>query len=248
MKRLGPLVALGVGAYLVFALITLPAKVVLTYFAPDDLKAAGVSGSAWHGRAQFVQYGVTNLGSLEWDVHPLALLTGRVRADVRLRRLDGFVESELTMAPGNRVTFVDLSAALPLSALPSNIAPGGWGGTVNAKLARLALVEGWPVAAEGTVEAINLMSPGQRAIEIGSYRITFPAGQASEDTLVGTLNDIGGPLQVSGTLQLKPDRSYVVEGLIATRPDAPSNVNQALRYLGPADAQGRRPFTFAGSI
>lgn len=248
MKRLWPLVALGIGAYLVFALITLPAKVVLTHFAPDDLRAAGVSGSAWHGRAQFIQYGVTNLGSVEWDLHPLVLLTGRVRADVRMRRLDGFVETELTMSPGNRVTLVDLTAALPLAALPPNIAPSSWSGTVNAKLARLALVEGWPVEAEGTVEAIDLTSGGERSIEIGSYRITFPPEQASEDTLTAAVNDIGGPLQVSGTLQLKSDRNYVLEGLIAPRPDAPANVTQALQYLGPADAQGRRPFSFAGSI
>jgi hypothetical protein len=65
--------------------------------------------------------------------------------------------------------------------------------------------------------------------------------------LTGALDDLGGPLDVTGSLQLLADRSYVVEGLIAARADAPADISQMLQFLGPADQQGRRPFSLAGS-
>jgi general secretion pathway protein N len=53
---------------------------------------------------------------------------------------------------------------------------------------------------------------------------------------------------VNGTVQLNKNRSYLVQGMIATRPGAPDDMSRSLEILGPADAQGRRPFTFEGSM
>jgi hypothetical protein len=52
---------------------------------------------------------------------------------------------------------------------------------------------------------------------------------------------------VNGTLSLGADRSYVIDGLVAPRPDATPAVTDTLRYLGAPDAQGRRPFSVAGT-
>jgi len=90
--------------------------------------------------------------------------------------------------------------------------------------------------------------PARQPVNRGSYKIALPAQKSPPGTLTGDLSDIGGPLQVTGTLQLKPDRSYLIEGLIAPRPDAPSDVVNTLQFLGAADAQGRRPFSLAGTL
>jgi general secretion pathway protein N len=249
MKKLWPLVALGIGAYLLFALITLPAGVVLAPLKSSGIEVAGVSGTAWKGHAQALQIQGTRLGSVEWNLHVLSLFTARLTADVKLTRTDGFAQTELTLKPGGGTSFKDLSASLPLSALPPNVIPGGWAGTLNARLAHLGVEHGWPRSVDGTIEAVNITGPARKPANMGSYKVTFPAKQdAAADTLTGALTDTGGPLQVTGTVQLKPDRSYVIEGLIATRADAPSDVVNALQYLGPADPQGRRPFSFAGTL
>jgi hypothetical protein len=39
----------------------------------------------------------------------------------------------------------------------------------------------------------------------------------------------------------------VVEGLVAPRADASKAVTDTLRFLGTPDAQGRRPFSLAGT-
>lgn len=248
MKRVWPLLALGIGAFVVFALFTLPAGVVLSRLASAGVVTAGVSGTAWKGEAQVLQIDGVQVGSVQWNLHLLALLAARLSADVKVTRVDGFAQATVSAGSGGRVEFKELTASLPLGSLPSNVVPGGWTGTANLKLAQLALENGWPVSATGTVEGIDITGPANKPVNRGSYKITFPVEGAPADTLTGALSDLGGPLQVAGTVQLKTDRSYLIEGLIATRPDAPRDVVNALQFLDEPDAQGRRPFSVSGTM
>jgi general secretion pathway protein N len=242
------LVALGIGAFILFALFTLPARVALSWLAPDEISTAGVSGTLWEGRAEVVQIRDALLGGIEWDLHVLALFTGRLSADVKLTRTDGFAQTALTLKPGGTIGFEQLTASLPLRALPAGVAPGGWTGTVNIKLDGLTLDEGWPISAAGTIEVRDVTGPANQPVNRGSYKIALPAQTSTPGALSGDLSDMGGPLQVTGTVQLKPDRSYLIDGLVAPRPDAPADVVKTLQFLGPGDAQGRRPFSVAGTL
>ena len=103
MKRLWPLAALGIAAYLLFALFTLPASILVSRLAPLGIVAAGVDGTVWKGRAQVLQAGNTHLGSATWDLHPLSLFLARLQADVKLTRTDGFAQTTITAMPSGRV-------------------------------------------------------------------------------------------------------------------------------------------------
>jgi general secretion pathway protein N len=248
MKKIWRLVALGVVAYLLFALTTLPARIVVAPLAARGIHMNGVTGTVWNGAAQVVQIGRVGLGSIRWDLHTLSLFLGRAVADVKVTRVDGFAQATVTATPAGRISFSDLTASLPLSTLPSTIAPGGWNGKLNIKLPTLVLVNRWPISAAGTVEILDLLGPARRPAAMGSYKLTFPE-KASPDVLAGALTDSGGPLQIAGTLELKAaDRSYVVNGLVSTRPDAPKDLVNTLQFLGPPDAQGRRPISLAGTM
>ena len=250
MKRIWPLVVLGVAAYSVFALATLPASFVTSRLAPFGINAAGVSGTAWNGRAQVLQAGAANLGGATWKLHPLALLSARLHADVQLTRRDGFAKTGVLLSPSGRTRFSQLTASIPFSALPPTLFPGGWNGTLNLKLAELTVDHGWPVSAVGTIEAVDLIGPARKPAKVGSYKVVLPAPNqtAAKDVLAGALTDMGGLLQITGTLQLKADRSYLIEGLVATRPETPRDVADSLQFLGTPDAQGRRPFSLAGTF
>lgn len=248
MKRSWQLLVLGLGAYLLFALVSFPAGLALSWFAPENLAAYGVSGTLWRGRAEVVIVDDAHLGGVQWSLHVLPLFTAKLVADFELTRVDGHARGRLSASPGGRLRFENLDGSLPLSALPGGIIPPGWTGTLRLNLAQLTIEDAWPTGAEGTVDALAVTGPPGRPTNLGNYRISFPAQPSSQQSLTGALTDIGGPLQVTGTLQLKEDRSYVIDGLIATRPDAPAGVASTLQYLGPADAQGRRPFSLAGSL
>lgn len=246
MKKIWPLAVLGIVAYLVFAIATLPAQLLLSRLAPTVV-ASGVRGTVWNGQAQVVQIGSMALGAVEWKLHALPLLMARLSADVKVTRPDGFVQTSLDGGLSGAVTFKDLTGSIPLSSVAAAAAPGGWTGTLNVRLAALTLDNGWPISADGLLEVVDLTGPARRPANMGSYKVTFPPGPAGED-LVGAIADAGGPLEIAGNIRLKPDRSYVIEGVVAARPDAPKSVADTLQYLGTPDAQGRRPFSLAGTL
>jgi general secretion pathway protein N len=247
--KLWSLIALGVGSYLLFALWTLPATIVLSRLAASGVHADGVTGTVWNGSAEVLQIGQTSVGKLQWQLRPLPLFAGRASADVTLVRSDGSARGRITVRRG-AIDFEKLNAALPISSLPMTMVPGGWIGEVNLKLDSLSLENGWPTRATGTVQVIDVTGPPNRPINMGSFQVTLPAPGAKPEAgaLAGAITDLGGPLQVNGTLQLKPDRTYVVEGSVATRPEAPADVAKGLQYLGAPDANGQRPFSIAGSL
>src|SRR5215212_9068320 len=103
MKKVWPLLALGIGAFALFALVTLPAATLLSLFHPPGVALSGVSGTIWKGRAQAVRSGNLHVGSVEWDLNILPLFTGKLGADVKITRSDGFAEGEIAVS-GARVT------------------------------------------------------------------------------------------------------------------------------------------------
>ena len=249
MKRLWPLVALGVSAFIIFALVTLPAGVVLSWLGSAGISAGGVSGTIWNGRAQVLQVQGAHIGGVEWKLHVLPLFTAHLSADVKVTRIDGFATTKFSASPAGTIRLQDLTASMPLSVLPPHAIPGGWTGTLNGKFTQLTLEKGWPTEVGGTLDLIDLTGPARNPSKAGSYRIVFDPAASTAELLKGAIADAGdGPLQVAGTLELKPDRSYKLDTLIAARPNAPRNLVQALEFLGPPDAQGRRQFATEGTM
>ena len=249
MKRLWPLVALGVGAFVLFALVSFPASVVLSWLDSTGVTAGGVSGTIWSGRAQVLQIQGVHVGSVEWKLHILPLFTAHANADVKVTRIDGFATTQLSAGFGGTVRLKSMTASLPLSALPTYVVPGGWNGTLNGRFAEVTLEHGWPTRVDGTLDVVDLNGPARHPDKVGSYRIVFDPSASTAEVLKGAISDAGdGPLQISGTIELKSDRSYALDALVAARPNAPRNLVQTLEFLGPPDAQGRRQFSMAGTM
>ncbi|MFO7305032.1 MAG: type II secretion system protein N [Gammaproteobacteria bacterium] len=242
------LIGLAAVAYVLFAIVTFPASIVLAQFRDQGVAAVGIEGTIWKGRVQLLQVHGVNVGRAEWDLDAPALLTLKLRANVRVTRPDGFLQSQLTLTRGS-VRFTDLTASLPLAALGA-IAPAGWQGTTNLRFAELVLENGWPTVASGMVEILNLEHVAQRSPLTGSYKLTFPETNvdSTHGALRGVLTELEGPLEIDGTLELRPDRSYLLSGLVAAKPDAPRNLAAQLQLLGPPDPNGKRQFSLEGTL
>lgn len=249
MKRPWPLAVLGLAAFLIFALTTLPANVVLSRLGDQGVYAGGVSGTLWRGEAKVMQVGALMLGEVKWRVHVLPLFIARLTVDVDARRTDGFATGTVSLTPGGKLHARDLTASLPLTALPPQVLPGGWRGTIGVRLDELHLQDDWPTHAMGTVDVLDLAGPAQQPTDLGSYRISFSEAQTDAQTLAGMLQDAGdGPLEVAGTLRLKAERSYELDTLLKARPGAPASLTRSLEFISPPDAEGRRQFSMAGSL
>jgi general secretion pathway protein N len=240
-----PLIAIGLAAFLLTLLVGLPAR-ALAPLLPPRVTVGTLEGTVWRGRTDALAVDGQTIGALRWQLHPLHLFLGRVALDTELDRGDGQARAELRLGFSG-MEARDVEAHLPLSALPRNVVPAGWSGVLRAELARVSLPKGAVPRIEGTIELRNLKAPPPQGAAIGSYSLLFDATSKQKDRLVGKVKDLDGPMQVEGTLSLGADRSYVVEGLVAPRPDASKAVTDTLRFLGTPDAQGRRPFSLAGT-
>jgi general secretion pathway protein N len=249
MTRPRVLVALGVGAFVLLWVVTLPAQVVVGRLGKLGVEATGVSGSVWNGQAAMVRVRTVPLGHLDWTLHPLKLLTGHASATVALKQGSSFAQGDVSVGLSGRITLNDVSASWPLASLAAAGLPAGWTGTATAQLSELVMENGLPVTLTGSIDLLNLVGPANRPASLGSYRATFPSTTGSTgDGIAADLKDMDGPIAVTATLRVQRDRSYLIEGQIATRPEASPQVVSALQYLGEADAAGRRPFSLSGTF
>jgi hypothetical protein len=246
------LLALGIGVYLAFAIVSFPASVAHRWFSPEGVALAAVNGTLWRGRA--AQGGVQGLAfsNLRWRLKPLPLVLGRLDLTAEADLATGFARSDVLVA-GNRVELTELSASTDLQTFRELFTLGDVRGQISLTLDRLELIDGWPVSASGQARIANLAVPpllpigGVTRIPLGDYSLQF-APQESPG-IIAFVNDDGGPLEVSGSLRLSPDRAYLIDTTIRERADAMPVLVEGIEALAePPDAEGRRQFRLTGTL
>ena len=244
--------AVGVGAYVAFTLATFPAGTALRWFGPPGVTFAGVAGTLWSGSAASCTVEGFTVEQLRWQTRPTPFLLGRVAASVEARIPDGFVSGVVT-ASSNEVRLNDLRAATSLPALANLMPVRGMRGQASVQLDELVLANGWPSTIVGQLklaglETVPLIPDGSGAlIPLGDYTVTFrpaPPGALAADFV-----DNGGPLEVTGTLNMDDARVYAIDALVEPRAGAPESLVEGLKIMtADPDAEGRRRFNLTGSL
>lgn len=246
MKRWPLLAVLGLVTYLVFALVSFPARVAVAWFAPPDITLTGIQGTVWKGRAALGAVAGVALSDLTWDLQPAGLLLGRLGAEVTTRLADGFVETSVSATP-SRIVLTDLRGTSRLSAFDELLALGGVDGLLTWQMERLELVEQWPVRAIGRLRVASLSAAPLGVDNLGDYQLDF-ADQATGTGVSGVVKDTNGPLAVSGTLILTPERAYSIDGKVTARANASQTLSNGLALLGNPAPDGSRNFGFSGTL
>ena len=248
MRRPAALIAAGVAAFLFFFAALLPASVLLR-FIPPAITLAGVDGTVWRGSADEVIVRGRDIGAVRWSNRPWRMALLEIDYSVELRPRDGAVGMDVRIGPGGRLELANVNGSFPLDVIDGLLAPKGWRGTAELAIDRLSLREGFPQEALGTVVVRELTAPGVRPLNIGSFQLALGEGAVGTNGIAGRLSDLGtGPMRVRATLELKPDRSYMIKGEVAAGPEASGAVQRNLAFLGPPDSQGRRPFAIEGTL
>jgi general secretion pathway protein N len=251
MKRTIWLIVFGVFVFAGIVVARLPASWVL----PDPksgVTCTDVDGTVWSGTCTGLVVQQQPVGDLSWEIHASRLLAGKLNADVVITRPKGAAQGNLEVGLDKNISARDVKVDLPLdqdlvSSLPPNVRSVR--GKIHAELAHVRVEGGQALKAiEGVVEAQDLTDgEGRNAQRWGSYSLTFPPSTGGDP--IGQLRDLGGgPLAVEGTLRLTPEPGFDLEGLIKARPTASAELAQDIQFLGSPDAQGRRPFSLAGTF
>ena len=227
----------GLVVFVLGLVATLPARVVLDAFAPPAVRAWGVEGSIWSGRAAALAVGETGIGGIEWELSPASLLALRLAADVRIRRIDGFLDAHVS-APllGGAVRLTGVEAAARLETLPRSVVPEGTAGQLSARLEEVTLDEGWPTRVVGRIAFDTLELPGVR-YAIGPLEFVFPPDR---DPPLADARSLGGPLASEGTFGLPGPRRWFIDALLGPGENAPRELVEGLKYVGEAAPDGRR--------
>jgi general secretion pathway protein N len=246
--------AVGIGAYLAFALSSFPAGTAYAWFAPAGLQLAGVEGTLWSGRAAVGNVGDLALHDVRWNVHAWQLLLGRLAADLRAQLDEGFVAAQVK-ATRSRIALSEVRASTSLPTLRAVLPIAGLRGEANLTLGTLDLdvAKGWPTKVIGDLklqqlETVPLIPSGPRGklLPIGNYVVHFVEGAGPVNA---TFNDAGGPLEVSGTIAVTAGRAYTLDGLVKPRADAPQDLVDGLNVMtAEPDADGRRRLTLTGTL
>ena len=245
MPRRSRLLTAGLITLLLGLLVFFPARVAYRWFAPDVVSLAGIDGSVWSGTAREASAGGVYMRDLAWRFKPLSLFTGKIAYAIEARPSSGFVDANVAVGLTGNVTMNDVKASLPIKALQQALPVPGISGDVNLQFERLQLVDGLPVAADGTVEVANLVAPLVHRASIGGYRAEFFTQEAG---VMASVEDTDGVVDLAGSLQISTDRSYQFIAQLAAKSNTPANVRQQMQFLGSANERGQHELRLEGEL
>jgi hypothetical protein len=247
-KLIAPLLVIVVLAVLAVVVAALPASLVNRALAPG-IVAADFSGTLWHGSAGRLASGTRDAGAIEWHLHPLALLSARLVADVHWVK-GGFVADGSVAATRSELIATLVHGGGPLEDLQSLGLPGARGAsTFDFTRIRLVLTNGAAnvQSAVGDVTVADLVIPQiANGADLGDYRLHAADGAITPDAdATAELTDTGGPLELRAVIHYSAkERTGQLSGTLKERADVPPalrNELNALTQLHARDAQGRIP-------
>jgi general secretion pathway protein N len=240
------LILAGVATFFVGLVISFPARVAYQWFAPPNLKLSGISGSIWRGSATQGDADGVYLTDLRWSFRPLAMLTGQLEFATSGKPASGFLNADVGLGLGGRITLSDLTGAVSLTTLTGLFPLAGIEGEVSLQFEKLVIKDGMPVDAIGSAAVANLILRYLSPITLGDYRAEFQSG---EDGIVGSVESESGLLELAGsTIKLGTSGEYEIAGRIRAKPATPVVIARQLQFLGTPDADGFREFLFPGRL
>jgi general secretion pathway protein N len=239
------LVALALLAALVVLAAALPASFA-TRFLPDGVQARDLSGSIWHGEAGQVSVRNLDLGAIEWQIHPGALLQLTLAADVQWVHR-GFGLTGRAALDRHAVSLTAIQGGGSIEDLRDlGVAPG-WSGTAQVAIDTIASDFARLLAVSGSVQVSDLASARVAGgADLGAYVLRLsPTAVDASGGITGQLSDAGGPLAVQGTITITPQQhTGLVSGTLQERADTPAELRSELADLVQMrgrDSRGRIP-------
>jgi general secretion pathway protein N len=225
---------IGVGAFVLFLIVQLPAARVYPVIAqkrPLPVQLYALGGTVWHGRADVATAGDLRVEDLSWQVRPFALALGRLETRLSFvlagYRLHGTVGRRI----GGPLYLHDVSARLPLSQIEPIFTRADMGleGEIALELDEAEVVDHAISVLRGRFTVTNAAVGAPLNLALGSYVMDLTS---EGGTVHGVLRDGGGPLRLEGVVTLKPDGSYQLTAKFAARDTNRPELIQTLNLVG----------------
>jgi hypothetical protein len=228
---------------------TMPADVAYRYLATrlGPVSLIGVRGTVWEGHADGVSVFGRDLGELDWQIRKAPLIMRSVHADLRIRGADivtsGLIERDFDGSVRAhdvrfRVPATLFSAALDVPALKLL-------GTVTGTFDEATLAEGLLTDASGSARWSDAGVSGTAEARFSDILAEFTS--KPDGSIGGTVADDGaGNLEINGSFNIAAS-GYHAEAFLSSRNDD-AQVQEALRYIGEAQADGSSHLLITGKL
>jgi len=243
--------ALGVICYLLFVITQIPANNVY-YFTKDMLKEQsvtlfGVQGSLWQGSASAATYKDMHFKQINWEIHPLALLTANISATIQFKQQENSVHATVSRSFFGKTTVengrikADASQLIKLMNIPAIKLNGEF----NLNLPLLELTDNNVEYIKGRLVWNNAESIFPQKMELGD--VFADMSTSSDGVIQVKLGDAGGPLEMNANLLLTPEGKYDLKGLFSARQGRNSSLGRSLGFMGQYK-DGKVEFNKAGEL
>jgi general secretion pathway protein N len=245
------LAALGVGAYLVFLLVNLPAAWVgfaLERASGGALALGEPKGTAWKGRGVLaVRSGTAYapVAGIDWSCNPLSLFTGRLGVAVSGSEHETQFRASLSVG-AESVRLRNLEANVPAALLERATSAAAFAkpeGSLRVKAESMEIGKA-SVRGAANAEWIDAGLAGMQVPRLGDYRLQITASGDRADLRLTTLR---GDLRLTGEGEWRAQRPRVVQlrGTVQALPER-KDLEPVLRMMG---ARGAGPSqTFAWTL
>ena len=226
----------------------LPAKMALDFVGGrlGPVQLGEVSGSLWKGQANPASINGEPIGALGWTLKPLALLGGRIEADVTLAGDTYNGEGNVSVQRDRSIRVRDLGLRFPANKLqPALDIPAlVLRGEVQVDVDTAEVKAGFPSGVKGRAAWKNASVAGSAEAQFGDVTTEFAS--TPEGGIGGTIADGGGPLQASGTYSASL-MGYEADVSLRAR-DGNPQVNEALQYIGAPQPDGSARLLVKGRL
>lgn len=246
-------VTLGISGYLFFLVYSLPAQQLVGWLADSGaapgLQLAGISGTAWNGRANSLSYRNRPLGEINWRFQPGYLFLGKLAYDFELKDSGQQATGTLLAGLGNNTRVENLDALLLASRLPELLQQRQLriGGKVRTEKLALNFSETQLTAAEGTIEWLDGSLQSPLNLSLGDLRADLLTDPDSGD-ITGQIRDLKGAIAVQADLRLNADGNFQVNGKLKPGDGADPGLTGALKAIGREQSDGTILLKYAGRL
>jgi general secretion pathway protein N len=238
-------VALGLIAYLLTLIYTIPAHLITPYL-PSDVHLIDAGGTVWNGQAGNLQLKEFDFGEVMWHIQPLYLAIGQARANFSFHQTHLNGQGDVTIRP-HSLGLEDLHISGKTDFINPYISAYGASldGEVKLNISSLWAHQTGPEQADGhlILQNAQLLTPTELAL--GDIEVKL---EQRGETAVATLKNKGNTLNLSGTANINPGWRYTTNLTIAPTPSTPDNLKQSLTLLGRTDTRGAVALSNSGII
>jgi general secretion pathway protein N len=242
MKRL---IFLGLIVFLAVMVTTFPARVAYTWFAPAELQLSGIEGSIWNGSAAEGFAAGAYIQNINWQLKPMALMSGKLAYQTSSNPASGSMISEVAVGMSGELTLSNLTGKLPLDLVHPTFQQNGIRGDISLEFDSIVISNGMPSTIVGSVTIADFFVPNLSTSTLGDFNADF---NTTDGNVVGSVKDIDAVVDVAGTINLNPDRSYSFIGTVAPTSATPASIVNQLVFLGSANEYGQHDFRFEGQL